>query len=722
MSNVYARRNHFFALFAAVFLTVSNLSAQQQSGQDSTINAIFAQRVPTTIGSQTRYGVFLSGLYNMHNAQFVPPAPSCCKSIYGTQSSVNGGFGALGEYPFFVSQDLTLGLSGRVGLQFEGAAFNRDTVRLIGIESVRNSFPFSANLNRGMFELSGLARLLENRLIFYAGAGAGLYINPTMSFGDVVSSEFEKVDSVLVPAALTVNNAAIPGANGVRFSAQGGLAYEFPLNPEGTTLLALEGWFQYNLNPITTELKLPSGGAGLWTLNTVRLGLSLRFAPERTTPSTLDEIRQKADSILRERNARLAKLQREKDYRDSILKEAVLAKIVDIKGVKPDGTTQDTTFVRVKEFRTAVSHYLLNSIFFGEKSSVIPQQYLRVNISNANTFSLDNLKTLTDIDIYKHILAIVGRRMRENPRAVLRIVAYADSFSENSNSRLAEERALAVQRYFEKVWGIGSDRMNLQGSSHAPIAGVTKSASLHAQEQRRVDLFSTTPEILDEITFETVQREVHPSALRINADMYAGAGLKQWQIEASQFNNREDKLLWTQQGFTPEQKRVLTWNLETTHTDSLPETNEPINFRLSIADQTGKPDESKLYTVPAEIKRVGAGGDDTERIETFTIFPFNYGTSLPADDAALRHKIESIRARLEPNSKVEIIGYTDTRGDESNNYDLSEERARAISSLLNAPNVSIKAGGESSRYENSTPDGRFYNRYVKVIVRTPTNK
>jgi outer membrane protein OmpA-like peptidoglycan-associated protein len=715
--------NNLFFTFVLFLFCASSLLAQSPTPQDSSLQSLFSTEAPRTVGSQTRFGVYSYLLYNSHNADFnrIDPIPSCCPGVYGLQSSLNLAIGALGEYPLLLERGFTLGLSGRLGLHFDGTRLNRDTILVVGGQNVQKSFPITATLNKAIFEPSVFVRLLDNRLTIYGGGGISTYIAPSMSFDHILPSEFIEVDANGVPANFLYNG-VLPNASGVRFAAQGGLSYEFPLNAHGTHLLALEAWYQHTFSAITPSTLRFDGSAGSWTLGSVRVGVSYRLAPERTTPQTPEEIAQRADSIVRERNARLAKLQREKEYRDSLLKEAVVAKIVSVKAVLPDGTLQDSVLVRVKEFRTAVSHYLLPTVFFGEQSSVIPQQYLRVSANNVNLFSINNLKTLADIDLYRNILGIVGRRMRENPRASLRIVAYSDAFSENNNERLAEDRARAVERYFEKVWGIGADRLSLQTSSHAPLAGMSKNASLNAQEQRRVDLFSTSPEILDEITFETVQREVSPSKLAIQCDMYAGAGLKQWLIEASQFNEREDKVLWQEQGFTPEQKRTFVWNLEKTNVDSLPESNEVINFRLSIADQIGKPDESKLYSVPAELKRIGAGGEDAERIETFTIFPFNYGTSLPADDAALQRKIANIKKSLEPASVVDVIGFTDTRGDEANNQTLSEERARYVASILNHSTMNVKGGGESSRYDNGSPEGRFYNRFVKVIVRTPAGR
>jgi len=72
-------------------------------------------------------------------------------------------------------------------------------------------------------------------------------------------------------------------------------------------------------------------------------------------------------------------------------------------------------------------------------------------------------------------------------------------------------------------------------------------------------------------------------------------------------------------------------------------------------------------------------------------------------------------------TSIEVVGHTDSRGDEASNQELSEARASAVEAYLRAayPDAAItsRGVGESSPIAtNSTSDGRALNRRVEVQV------
>lgn len=78
-----------------------------------------------------------------------------------------------------------------------------------------------------------------------------------------------------------------------------------------------------------------------------------------------------------------------------------------------------------------------------------------------------------------------------------------------------------------------------------------------------------------------------------------------------------------------------------------------------------------------------------------------------------------------PNSRVSIVGHTDSTGDVGFNQNLSESRARSVANALisngvNPGRIATSGQGEFSPIaSNSTADGRQQNRRV-VITITPT--
>ncbi|RGP38419.1 OmpA family protein [Pseudotabrizicola alkalilacus] len=79
-----------------------------------------------------------------------------------------------------------------------------------------------------------------------------------------------------------------------------------------------------------------------------------------------------------------------------------------------------------------------------------------------------------------------------------------------------------------------------------------------------------------------------------------------------------------------------------------------------------------------------------------------------------------------PNSRIEVIGHTDNTGSAAYNYDLSQRRASAVSSVLTQNGVpfnritNIGRGFDQPIASNATPQGRAQNRRVEILIR-PTS-
>lgn len=75
-----------------------------------------------------------------------------------------------------------------------------------------------------------------------------------------------------------------------------------------------------------------------------------------------------------------------------------------------------------------------------------------------------------------------------------------------------------------------------------------------------------------------------------------------------------------------------------------------------------------------------------------------------------------------PSETVQIVGYTDSRGTEQSNLDLSRRRAQAVAEELTAGGVSPSRistrglGAADPMATNATPEGRAQNRRVVITV------
>ena len=66
-------------------------------------------------------------------------------------------------------------------------------------------------------------------------------------------------------------------------------------------------------------------------------------------------------------------------------------------------------------------------------------------------------------DVYDPLIYNIGNFLKNNPKAKIRIVGYADKFGPiNVNLRISKERAEAVANMLKKEYGISADRMQIE--------------------------------------------------------------------------------------------------------------------------------------------------------------------------------------------------------------------------------------------------------------------
>jgi outer membrane protein OmpA-like peptidoglycan-associated protein len=100
-------------------------------------------------------------------------------------------------------------------------------------------------------------------------------------------------------------------------------------------------------------------------------------------------------------------------------------------------------------------------------------------------------------------------------------------------------------------------------------------------------------------------------------------------------------------------------------------------------------------------------------------FDTNKYTIRPADLAELQKAIEF--AKKNPNAKIHVVGYTDSRGSAKHNQKLSENRAEAVKKYLVGEGpiagemiTSEGKGAADPVGDNKTPEGQFLNRRVEI--------
>jgi outer membrane protein OmpA-like peptidoglycan-associated protein len=126
---------------------------------------------------------------------------------------------------------------------------------------------------------------------------------------------------------------------------------------------------------------------------------------------------------------------------------------------------------------------------------------------------------------------------------------------------------------------------------------------------------------------------------------------------------------------------------------------------------------------------VSRTADDRLKVNIPSDVSFDFGSASirPAMRTVLDPFAASLHGDANANTRVEIVGHTDSTGSESVNNALSIERAHSVRDYLlaqgvPAPRVTTTGKGEREPVADNTSDaGRARNRRVEIFLREPAN-
>src|SRR6185312_2851467 len=152
---------------------------------------------------------------------------------------------------------------------------------------------------------------------------------------------------------------------------------------------------------------------------------------------------------------------------------------------------------------------LINSVFFNQESTEIPTRYILLNQNQAVSFheaqlqdaqpdNLNNGRSARQLAVYHNILNIIGDRMRSNPQSTINLIG-----ASAKNPAEGKIMAANVKQYLVSAFGIDGSRISINGRDKPSVSseqpGAKKELSLLQQEDRRVDIVSTSPELLMQV-------------------------------------------------------------------------------------------------------------------------------------------------------------------------------------------------------------------------------
>jgi outer membrane protein OmpA-like peptidoglycan-associated protein len=135
------------------------------------------------------------------------------------------------------------------------------------------------------------------------------------------------------------------------------------------------------------------------------------------------------------------------------------------------------------------------------------------------------------------------------------------------------------------------------------------------------------------------------------------------------------------------------------------------SYRIAATGEGGSRDASTTVTVIPKV---------IDRLTLHVNFDFNKATVRKPDDADLQKAKDFVKKY--PDSKISLVGYTDSIGSDAYNQGLSERRAEAVKAHLVADGVDaarIQTSGRGKADpvgDNATDQGRFENRRVEILI------
>lgn len=360
---------------------------------------------------------------------------------------------------------------------------------------------------------------------------------------------------------------------------------------------------------------------------------------------------------------------------------------------------------------------LRNYIFINNGFTDIPNRYILLSKEQAVKFKektlLEQIQNETrsqkQLIIYHNILNIIGDRLRLNPSANLLLIGA-------SAKSLKEGKVFTshIKDYLVNVYGISTERITVQ-ERFKPIVpsehpGGVKQLDLIRTEDRRVDVESTTPEILTEVdTRVTKADSTDKDNVTISVDK--PDLIKYYYLSVADEEGTQAYYgSFTNQGVVP---------VEQILTDCKAKEG---SFRLTISGETksGKKlhKDTTVYLYSHHERQI-------KSLRYSVIFDFDKYHNANTYEAFLNNVVAP---NIPYNATVTIQGHTDIVGGIKHNQTLSENRAQSVKKVLEKALLNryiggvtfiVKAYGEDTtkaEFGNTLPEERFYNRTVTIDI------
>ncbi len=548
--------------------------------------------------------------------------------------------------------------------------------------------PADLSTNLSYVAIEPSLRIAPFASAFYLFAGPTIGVNVSKSF-IYDQSKVEQIRGELSDIRKTL------------FGAQAGLGIDIPLSRKASeTQMTLSPFGSFQTDLLQSPRSIES-----WSIYTIRVGVALKFGTGKknvlATPAT-------------------------------VAAEPVVAAVV----VAPVVVEKDVAFsVRAPKVvplnrQVKETFPIRNSVFFDMGSSDIPNRYIKLDASQAKSFKEDQLqenqpanlnsgRSARQLAVYYNILNITGDRLRANPNSSISLVGSSDA-----NPVEGKLMADNIKQYLVSVYMIDPSRITTEGRDKPVIPseqpGATKELALLKEGDRRVNIESTSPELLLEV------------------GGVSSPYMRPIQIKSYQENPLDSHVIFSATGATElfdswtvevkdDQGKIQSYGPYYTDQASIPGktilgTNTQGNYGITMI---GKTKSGKTVVKESSVSLMKMDDAKQEGLRYSVLFDFDKSKTIASYEKFLTEVVASL---IPENGTVIIHGHTDIIGEDNYNLKLSQQRAAdALGILKRAIANSGKKGikfetygfGEDinmAPFENKYPEERFYNRTVIIDI------
>lgn len=366
---------------------------------------------------------------------------------------------------------------------------------------------------------------------------------------------------------------------------------------------------------------------------------------------------------------------------------------------------------------------LRNYIFFEEKSSDIPNRYVKLTPAQAGKFNPEQLqksdatdqtgRSKRQMNAYYNILNILGYRMNEKPSETITLIGASAGNGEALGLTYAE----SVKRYLVNSFGISSSRIKTEGRNQPkdPSAspGDKKFLPLLLEGDRRVDIVSSPSFMLKPLQLEVDQIDPLDSRVLFTVDSEESQPFKSWKVDVT-----DESGMTTHYG-------PYTRNQESISGNSILGKKAKGNYKFVL---TGETTDGAVVRKERSINLVRSEVPNEDSLRFSILFDFDKANAVADYENFLT---KEVAPHIVSNGTVIIHGHTDLIGSQEYNMKLSERRAIDSKQILEkAVAAAGKTGvkyevyafgmdADNAPFDNKLPEERFYNRTVIIDIIQP---